>query len=54
LSNADKGVVGLISALKLASLTLELDSTLQASSALDLAQSYSHLYQSSAGGHYDH
>ena len=33
---------GLIPALELASLTLELDSTSRAPSALDLAQSYSH------------
>jgi len=43
LSNADKGAVGLILALELASLTLELDFTLQISSALDSAQSHSHI-----------
>ena len=37
LSNADKGAVGLILALELASLTLELDSTMQALFTLDLA-----------------
>jgi len=43
LSNTDKGAVGLILALELASLTLELDSTLWALSALDSAQSHSHI-----------
>ena len=45
MSNTDKGVVGLILALELASLTLELNSTSQAPSTLNLAESYSHLYQ---------
>jgi len=39
LSNADKGAVGLIPALELASLTLELDFTSRAPSTLDSAQS---------------
>jgi len=43
LSNADKGVVGLILALELASLTLELDITLRAPSTLDSVQSHSHI-----------
>ena len=54
LSNADKGAVGLIPALELASLTLELDSTSQAPSTLDLAQSHSHLYQPLASSHHDY
>ena len=44
LSNTDKGAVGLIPALELASLILELNIILQAPSALDSAQSYSHLF----------
>jgi len=43
LSNADKGAVGLIPALKLASLTLELDSILQVLFTLDSAQSHFHI-----------
>jgi len=53
LSNADKGAVGLILALELASLTLELDSTSRALSALDSAHSQLSSYQLSVADHHD-
>jgi len=53
LSNADKGAVGLILALELASLTLELDSTSRALSALDSAHSQLLSYQLSATDHHN-
>ena len=53
LSNADKEAVGLIPALELASLILELDSTSRAPSALDSAHSQLLSYQLSVTDHYD-
>jgi len=53
LSNTDKGTVGLILALELASLTLELNSILQALSALDPAHLYILLYQPSVTDYHD-
>jgi len=53
LSNANKGAVGLIPALELASLILELDSTSRALSALDSAYSQLSSYQLSVADHHD-
>ena len=53
LSNADKEAVGLIPALELASLILELDSTSRAPSALDSAHSQLLSYQLSVTDHHN-
>ena len=53
LSNADKGAVGLIPALELASLTLELNSTSRAPSTLDSAHSQLLSYQLLVADHHN-
>ena len=53
MSNADKGAVGLIPALELASLTLELNSTSRAPSALDSAYSQLSSYQLLVADHHN-